>query len=100
FGIRQERPKGLDILRETEAKVDRRGVGDPEAIYKIAQAYAVLGDKSSALRVLARSVGDGFFSYPYIVSYPLLNSLHNYPKFNPILASARERHEKFRRAFS
>jgi tetratricopeptide (TPR) repeat protein len=53
---------GLKILRALESKITERGVGDPEAVYKIAQAYAVLGDKVSALRALRRSVESGFFS--------------------------------------
>ena len=47
-----------------ESKIAERGVGDPEAVYKIAQAYAVLGDKATALRALHRSVESGFFSIP------------------------------------
>ena len=35
---------GLRILRTLENKITQRGVGDPEALYKIAQAYAVLGE--------------------------------------------------------
>src|ERR1700752_1746325 len=43
--IHQRRADGLDLLRELEGKITQRGVGDPEATYKIAQAYVVLGDK-------------------------------------------------------
>jgi DNA-binding winged helix-turn-helix (wHTH) protein/TolB-like protein/Tfp pilus assembly protein PilF len=100
FGIRQQPQKGLETLREMEDKVEQRGVGDPEAMYKIAQAYAVLGDKPSALRVLARSIGNGFFSYPYMASDPLLDALRNEPEFGRLMTSARERHERFKRSFS
>jgi DNA-binding winged helix-turn-helix (wHTH) protein len=34
-----------------------------EAAYKIAQAYAVLGDKVSAIRLLRRSIESSFFCY-------------------------------------
>ena len=40
------------MLRETESKIAARGAGDPEAMYKIAEAYAMLGDRTSALRAL------------------------------------------------
>jgi hypothetical protein len=56
----------LEILHDVESKIQQRGVGDPEATYKIAQAYSSLGDKASALRVLRISVEGGFFFYPYI----------------------------------
>jgi hypothetical protein len=48
------------ILQALETKIAERGVGDPEAEYKIAQAYAVLGGKTSALRALRHSVDSGF----------------------------------------
>ena len=73
-----------------------RGVGDPEATYKIAEAYAVLGNKSSALHVLRTSVESGFFSYPYIDKDPLLNALHGEPEFAQILNIAHQRHEAFK----
>ena len=74
-GIRGQGQKGIAILRETEDKVTSRGVGDPEAAYKIAQAYAMLGDPPAALRALKSSIEGGFFSYPYFVTDPLLASL-------------------------
>jgi tetratricopeptide (TPR) repeat protein len=97
--IRNQRSKGMEILRETENQIAERGVGDPEAIYKIAQAYAVLDDKVSALRVLRRSIENGFFSYPYVETDPLLNTLRREAEFTRILARGRQRHEAFKRAF-
>ena len=99
YAIRNQSSKGLEILRETEKQIAERGVGDPEAIYKIAQAYAVLGDKVSALRILRRSIDNGFFSYPYFETDPLLNTLRHEVEFTRILARARQRHEAFKRAF-
>ena len=97
--IHQRKAEGLDLLRELESKIIQRGVGDPEATYKIAQAYAALGDKISALRVLRTSVESGFFSYPYIAKDPLLNDLHSEPKFAQILNIAHLRYEAFRSSF-
>ena len=97
--IHQRQQDGLALLRELEWKFTERGVGDPEGSYKIAQAYAVLGDKVSALRVLRRSVESGFFSYPYIAKDPLLNDLHSEPEFDEILDRARQRYEAFKSCF-
>jgi DNA-binding winged helix-turn-helix (wHTH) protein/TolB-like protein len=94
--IHGRKSEGLDVLRELESKIRERGVGDPEATYKIAQAYAVLGDKLSALRMLRTSVESGFFSYPYIAKDPLLNDLRSGPEFAQILGIARQRHEAFK----
>ena len=90
---------GLEILRGLEDKIGERGVGDPEAMYKISQAYSVLGDKTSALRVLRRSIDGGFFCYPYFTTDPLLNGLRNDPEFTALLNVAHQRHEAFRSKF-
>jgi hypothetical protein len=55
---------GLRLLRQTEARVQERRVTDAEGIYKVAQAYAVLGDTRAALRVLGQSIDGGFFCFP------------------------------------
>ena len=99
YGIRGEAQKGLALLRETEAKIAARGVGDPEAMYKIAQAYAVLGDKPLALRSLRSCIEGGFFSYPYFLTDPLLVSLRGDNEFKRLLGPARQRHEEFKRRF-
>src|SRR5499425_1814024 len=76
---------GLEILQGLEGKIEHRGVGEPEATYKIAQAYSILGDKVSALRVVRSSVEGGFFSYPYLATDPLLDALRKEPEFAEIL---------------
>jgi DNA-binding winged helix-turn-helix (wHTH) protein/TolB-like protein/Tfp pilus assembly protein PilF len=90
---------GLEILRSLENRIGERGVGDPEAMYKVAQAYAVLGDKASALRTLRRSIENGFFCYPYFTTDPLLNGLRNEPEFTTVINVARERHQAFKNRF-
>jgi TolB-like protein/Flp pilus assembly protein TadD len=97
--IHGQSARGIERLRETEKRIIERGVGDPEADYKIAQAYAVLGEKTSALQVLKRSVEGGFFSYPYLASDPLLDAVRKEVEFAKILNAARARHEAFRNRF-
>ncbi|MGA9966840.1 MAG: hypothetical protein WBQ10_16705 [Terriglobales bacterium] len=87
------------MLHGLEDKIGDRGVGDPEAMYKISQAYSILGDKPSALRVLRRSIDGGFFCSPYFATDPLLNGLRNEPEFNALLNVARQRHEAFKSKF-
>jgi TolB-like protein/Tfp pilus assembly protein PilF len=97
--IAHRRADGLQILRGLETRITERGVGDPEAAYKIAQAFAVSGDTGSALRMLRRSVESGFFSYPYIATDPLLNGLHREGQFAQVLEVAHRRHEAFKAKF-
>ncbi|HEV3279902.1 MAG TPA: winged helix-turn-helix domain-containing protein [Terriglobia bacterium] len=99
FAIKKQDGPGLKILRDAESKIEARGVRDPEAAYKLAQAYAALGDKASALRVLRGSIENGFFCYPYFAADPLLDNLRHEPGFEQLMTAARERHEAFKRRF-
>jgi DNA-binding winged helix-turn-helix (wHTH) protein/TolB-like protein len=99
YHLANNNAQGLRILHEAEDKIKARGVGDSEAIYKIAQAYAQLGDNVSAIRVLRVSIDKGFFAYPYFMSDPLLNSLRNEAEFSPLMKTAQARHEAFKKTF-
>jgi TolB-like protein len=94
-----ENRKGIELLKGTEKRMDSGGVTDAEAMYKIAQAYAVLGDKSSAIRMLSRSIKGGFFCYPYIKDDPLIENLRHEPEYATLLDTARNLHEDFKRRF-
>ena len=98
-GIRGQQSKGIMLLRETESKISAKGVGDPEAMYKIAQAYGVLGDTPAALRTLRASIESGFFSYPYFLTDPLLDCLRGHREFERLMSPARQRHQEFKRLF-
>jgi hypothetical protein len=91
--------EGLELLRDLESKIQQRGVGDPEGTYKIAEAYAVLGDKTSALRMLRYSIEHGFFAWPYFTTDPLLSNLRNEPQFSELMAVSRNRYAAFRKSF-
>jgi serine/threonine protein kinase/TolB-like protein len=99
YAINNDNTAGLALLRQTEEKIEKLGVSDAEGIYKVAQAYAVLGDRASSLRMLRHSVEGGFFCYPYFESDPLLNNLRREREFAEIMAQARERHEQFKARF-
>ena len=90
---------GLEILRGLEKKIGERGVGDPEGMYKISQAYSILGDNTSALRALRRSIEGGFFCHPYFTTDPLLNGLRSEPEFTTLLTAAFQRHQAFKSKF-
>jgi len=99
FAITRQNQEGIALLRQAEEKIDQRDVRDPEAHYKIAQAYAALGDSDSALRAFERSIEGGFFAYPYQKTDPLVDSLRTSPEFTRLLAESQARHEAFRQRF-
>jgi DNA-binding winged helix-turn-helix (wHTH) protein/TolB-like protein/cytochrome c-type biogenesis protein CcmH/NrfG len=97
--IAHRESEGLQLLRDLENKIQQRGVGDPEGTYKIAEAYAVLGDKASAFRMLRYSIQHGFFAWPYFTSDPLFTNLRDEPRFSELMTIARDRHTAFRKRF-
>ena len=99
YHIQGKRAEGLALLHQTENRMVERGVGDAESMYKVAQAYAVLGDKVSALRMFRRTIEGGFFPYPYFQRDPLLQNIRNEPEFQRLMTQARERYEQFRARF-
>jgi TolB-like protein/Tfp pilus assembly protein PilF len=90
---------GLERLHQLETTIRRRGVGDPEGSYKIAQAYVALGDKASALRMLRYTIEHGFFAYPYFISDPLLAGIRGEPEFPELMNIARVRYTAFKNRY-
>lgn len=99
LGIRHRASEGLAVIVDVETKINQRAVRDPEALYKIAQAYAVLGDRPSALRVFKRALDGGFFPYPYLLTDPLLDNLRSEPEFGPLVNAALQRQQAFIKTF-
>jgi tetratricopeptide (TPR) repeat protein len=99
YGLNEKRDEGLNLLKTTEAKMKERGVTDAEAMYKIAQAYALLGEPAAALRMLAQSIKGGFFCYSYIKGDPLLVNVRDQGDFAALLETARHAHEEFKHRF-
>lgn len=100
YAITGENRKGIELLRDTEKSIEERGVSDTEGVYKIVQAYAALGEKRAAVRVLRDAIEGGFFCYPYFVSDPILDSIRGEPEYAALMDMTRKRHEEFKRKFS
>ncbi len=100
YGLKHQKRLALELLHNTEATMNQRGVSDPEMLYKIAQAYAVLGDAPSALRVLRESIEGGFFCFPYFAKDPLLNNIRENAEFQKLMIQAQGRHQQFEQRFS
>jgi TolB-like protein len=99
FGLSGQKAEGVKVLRQVEARIDQSGVIDGESLYKVAQAYAVLGDRAASLRMLRRSIEGGFVCYPYFTSDPLLDNVRADSAYAAIIEQARVRHEEFKRKY-
>ena len=99
LGIQDDNSAAAAMLQGLEAKINDRGMVDPEAMYKIAQAYTKIGNKKSAILWFRRSIEDGFFSYPYIATDPLLIPIRNESEYPLLIEIARRRHDRFNALF-
>jgi DNA-binding winged helix-turn-helix (wHTH) protein/TolB-like protein/tetratricopeptide (TPR) repeat protein len=95
LGIAGRNREGLEVLKPVDAEIEKGGASDGEISYKVAQAFATLGDHASALRLLRRSIEQGFFCSPYFTSDPLLKALNAEAAFAELMAQARRRDQAF-----
>jgi tetratricopeptide (TPR) repeat protein len=93
------RDAALDLLRQTQDEMEDRGVGDAETMYKIAQVYAVLGDKPAALHALSHTVEGGFFCSSCFANDPLLAGIREEAEFQRLSDDAQRRHAEFKAQF-
>jgi tetratricopeptide (TPR) repeat protein len=91
--------EGLELLKGTESKLERDPFGDGELSYKLAESYSVLGDSASALRLLKKSIDQGFFCYPCFIGDPLLEHVRGEAQYTSLIEVARQRHQRFKQTF-
>ncbi len=89
--LRHQAAQGLELM----GSVERSGSDDGEMLYKMAQAYAQLGDKPSAFRLLRRSIELNFCPYTYFVHDPLLEPVRGEPEYSTVMELAQQRQEAF-----
>jgi len=96
YAIHEQPAEGLRYLKEVE---EQTPTVDGEMLYKVAQAYALLGDKPSAVRVLREAIDHNFYCHACLIRDPLMSSLHGEPQYAALLELARDRHERFKRDY-
>src|SRR5579864_5948023 len=84
-----QRGAALELLSRIDSEMEDRGVTDAESMFKIAQVYAVLGDKPAALHALSHTVSGGFFCNTCLVTDPLLAGIRSDPDFQKLVQQAR-----------
>ena len=89
--VRREKARGLELIKSIESS----GGDDGEMLYKMAQAFAQLGDAQSAVRMLRRSINLGFYPHAYFASDPLMEPARNEPEYSEVMELARQRQEEF-----
>ena len=87
------------ILNQTENEMEAQGVVEPESMYKVAQAWAILGDRTASLHALSHAIEGGFFCSPWFTSDPLLAGERSDPEFQRLMKEASQRHDEFRNRF-
>jgi tetratricopeptide (TPR) repeat protein len=64
-------------------------------LYKMAQAYAQLGDRESALRLLRKAIELNFCPYTYFARDPMLEPVRREPGYSVAMELARQRQQTF-----
>lgn len=94
-----EHAAASSLLNQTENEMEAQGVSDAESMYKIAQAYAILGDRAASLHALSHTIDGGFFCYQCFITDPLLAGERSDPEFQVLMKEASRRHDEFRNRF-
>lgn len=97
--IAGEHSAAIAMLNQTENEMESRGVSDAESMYKIAQAYAILGDRPASLHALSHTIDGGFFCYSCFMTDPLLANERSSPEFQQLAKQALQRHNEFSSRF-
>jgi len=87
--------QGKQLLRKWE----QANPYDGETLYWLASLYGCYGDTNGCMRVLQKSIANGFFNYPLMQQDYFLDSVREDPKFQKLLALAKEKHEAFKNKY-
>ena len=96
YGISGKRDEGVRYLTGVARE---NPTVDGEMLYKLAQAFATLGDKSSALSSLQAAVDHSFYCSSCMAGDPLLATLRQEPAYTQVMSLAHERHQNFQRRY-
>lgn len=96
YALKHQSGKGIRFLQKVEQETPAE---DGEMLYKMAQAYAVLGDAPSALRLWRSAIDHNFYCAACFERDPLMASIHAQPDYSAIMKTAEARHENFRKEY-
>ncbi len=81
--------RGHLILDAFQPSLEKDGLVDGETLYKVGQAYWLLGERTTALAWVERAMGQGFLCIPYIENDPLLKGMWSDPHASEVLQKAK-----------
>ena len=93
------REDALARLRRLDEERARVRVPDGEFTFKLAEAYAFLGEDRAAFEVAQRAFGQGFACTEWYERAPFLARLHGWPAWEGLLAALRERQRRMEARF-
>ncbi|MGD0404763.1 MAG: winged helix-turn-helix domain-containing protein [Candidatus Acidiferrales bacterium] len=96
YAIQQNPAEGVQYLKEIEQETP---TDDGEMLYKLGQAYAMLGDRPSALHSLRGAIDHNFYCHACFVRDPLLGSIRGEGEYSDLLQHALDLHEGFRQRY-
>lgn len=92
-GIQGRRPEGLLILRNLARDRQSLRIPDGEFTFKLAEAFAYLGDTETAMDSAQLAFSQGFGCTPWYERAPALAPLHNLPRWRALMAHLHARQQ-------
>lgn len=92
YALQGKAAEGWRYLNEVERE---NPTSDGEMLYKVAQAYALLGDKASALRSLRGAINHNFYCHACLIRDPLLDPIRGETEYAVLLKQALKLHDSF-----
>ncbi len=93
FALMNEKAKAIKAATESMLNFART---DELFSLWLADCYALINDKESAMKWLEHSVSRGFINYPFLVNYdPFLGNVRNEPRFKQLMIKVKHEWESF-----
>ena len=97
--LEQRTEEAREALRAYDETHSGLRVLHGEFTLRLAEAYALLGDRVKAMEVAARAFAQGFSCTQWYECSPLLESIRNLPKWKPLVQHLKERQVLYEERF-
>lgn len=99
LALENRREEALAALTDLRTRRSQVRIPDGEFTFKLAEAFALVGERDQALETVLRARTHGFTCAPWYERTPLLKPLHELPQWKALLAGLKERQAMLEQRF-